>query len=245
MAEVTYSTDSETTPSPDTASVEHSAPHRVGRPRRGTAPGRNDALMEAATRVFLRDGYGQASIDKVASEAGVSTRTIYERFKNKADLLAAVITRLVDRDMQGVLATADLDRLDPKDALTAIAGIIAARMRDPESAALIRIVATEAQRFPELAEKMRESSKQRWCDAIARYFDVQIARGTLALADSDRAARLFLQMICAELQECVLFGRAEEVTHIDLTPHLRQAIDIFLYGAAPRADRSRPAGRGS
>lgn len=209
---------------------------KVGRPRRGTESARNAALIGAATRVFLREGYGLASIDKVAAEAGISTRTIYERFKNKADLLAAVITRLVDRDMETVTATAELDRLDPKEALTAIAKTITSRARDPEAAALFRIVATEALRFPELAAKMREGSK-RWDGIIADYFRGQIARGTLSLADPERAAGLFLQMICAELHECVLFGRAEAMAQIDFTPHLTHAIEIFLYGAAPRTDQ--------
>src|SRR5580698_6820081 len=106
------------------AQVPQAELRKRGRPRRGTENARTAALINAATRVFLREGYGLASIDKVASEAGVSTRTIYERFKNKADLLAAVITRLVDRDMETVLATAELDRLDPKEALTAIAQAI-------------------------------------------------------------------------------------------------------------------------
>jgi TetR/AcrR family transcriptional regulator, mexJK operon transcriptional repressor len=216
---------------------EHSI-NKVGRPRRGTESARTAALIGAATRVFLRDGYGRASIDKVASEAGVSTRTIYERFKNKADLLAAVITRLVDRDMESVLATAELDRLDPKEALTVIAGTITSRVRDPESAALFRIVATEAVRFPELAAKMRDSSKSRWDGAIADYFRGQIKRGTLNLADPDRSAVLFLQMICAELHEHLLFGCADSMAQLDLTPHLTHVIDIFLFGAAPRADRS-------
>src|SRR5271168_4101369 len=100
--------------------------HKRGRPRRGTEAARTSALINAATRVFLREGYGLASIDKVAAEAGVSTRTIYERYKNKADLLGAVITRLVNRDMTTV-ATAELDRLDPKDALTAIAQTMMSR----------------------------------------------------------------------------------------------------------------------
>ena len=38
---------------------------RVGRPRRGTEAARVDIMIAAATRVFLRDGYGGASIDKV------------------------------------------------------------------------------------------------------------------------------------------------------------------------------------
>lgn len=209
---------------------------KVGRPRRGTESARSAALLGAATRVFLREGYGLASIDKVAGEAGVSTRTIYERFKNKADLLAAVITRLVDRDMAIVMATAELDRLDPKEALMAIAQTITNRARDPQAAALFRIVATEAFRFPELAAKMRDGGK-RWEGIIADYLRGQVERGTLSLADPDRAAVLFLQMVSAELHECVLFGRAEAMAQIDFTPHLTHAIDIFLYGAAPRTDR--------
>jgi AcrR family transcriptional regulator len=213
------------------------ATNKVGRPRRGTESARTAALIGAATQVFLREGYALASIDKVAGEAGVSTRTIYERFKNKADLLAAVITRLVDHDMATVLATSELERLDPRQALTTIAQTITNRARDPEAVALFRIMATEALRFPELAAKMRDSTKLRWDGVIANYFRGQVKRGTLDLADPDRAAELFMQMICAELRECLLFGRAEDMAQLDFTPHLKQVIDIFLYGAIPRTDR--------
>jgi TetR/AcrR family transcriptional regulator, mexJK operon transcriptional repressor len=215
--------------------------HKLGRPRRGTESARLDVLFSAATQVFLREGYGLASIDKVASEAGVSTRTIYERFKNKADLLAAVITRLVDRDMATVFATPDLDRLDPKEALTVIAQTITGRARDPDSVALFRIVATEAQRFPDLAEKMRDGTKRRMESAIASYFRGQVRRRTLALAEPDRAAALFLQMICAEVHECLLFRSADAVAKLDLTSHLNHVIEIFLFGCAPRADRPTPS----
>jgi len=210
--------------------------HRSGRPRRGTEAERTDALMSAATRVFLRDGYGHASIDKVAAAAGVSTRTIYERFKNKGDLLAAVITRLVDRDVMTAFATPDLERLDPKEALMVIGQTITSRACDPDSLALFRIVATEAQRFPELAEKMRDGTKRRMEDAIANYFRGQIRRGTLVLAEPDRAAMLFLQMICAELHECLLFRGPDAMPQLDLGSHLRHVIEIFLFGSVPRTD---------
>ena len=213
------------------------ATNKVGRPRRGTQASRTAALINAATRVFLRDGYGLASIDKVASEAGVSTRTIYERFKNKADLLAAVISLLVERDMANVFATAEFDRLEPREALLAIAQSITGHARNPDSMALFRIVATESYRFPELAAKMRDGAKRRVEYAIAHYFRGQIGRGTLALRDPERAAGLFKQMICSELQECLLFGGADAMIHLDFTAHLNHVIDIFLYGAVPRSDR--------
>jgi len=209
---------------------------RVGRPRRGTEAARSDILIAAATRVFLRDGYGSSSIDKVAGEAGVSTRTIYERFKNKGDLLGAVINRLVERDMETVLATEELDRLDPRQALTTIGEVITGRACNPDSAALFRICAAESHRFPELAAKMRGSAKARVDDAIANYLRRQTLRGTLRLSDPDRAAALFLQMVCAELHECLLFGSPEDMAKIDSDAHLKHVVDIFLYGAVPRRE---------
>jgi TetR/AcrR family transcriptional regulator, mexJK operon transcriptional repressor len=190
-------------------------------------------MIAAATRVFLRDGYGAASIDKVAHEAGVSTRTIYERFKNKADLLASVITRLVERDMV-TLFGADLERLPLRQALLTIGETVTGRACAPEAAALFRIVAAEAQRFPALAAKMRAGTKERVNNAVANYLREQVQRGKLVLADPDRAAALFMQMVCAELHECLLFGSPEEMSKLNFAAHLQQVVDIFLNGAAPR-----------
>ncbi len=211
----------------------------MGRPKRGTEAARVDALINAATRVFLRDGYGLASIDKVAGEAGVSTRTIYERFKNKADLLAAVIRRLVDR-MATVVAGADLDGLEPRAALMLIARNLLESARDPDFGALFRIVATEAHRFPELAARKRENDKRCLDTAVADYLRREITRGTLVLADPDKAAALFLQMVFSELHNAWLFGNEHTLAGIDLTAHLHYVIDLFLWGAAPRPAQGVP-----
>ena len=70
--------------------------------------------------------------------------------------------------------------------------------------------------------------------AIATYFRGQIHKENLSLANPERSAALFMQMICAELHECVLFGSPEEMSKLDFTAHLHQVVDIFLNGAAPR-----------
>jgi TetR/AcrR family transcriptional repressor of mexJK operon len=192
-------------------------------------------MIAAATRVFLRDGYGAASIDKVAHEAGVSTRTIYERFRNKADLLTSVITRLVERDMV-TLFGAELDRMSTRQALLAIGETVTGRACAPDAAALFRIVAAEAQRFPALAAKMRAGTKERVNNAVANYLRGQMLRGKLVLADPDRAAALFMQMVCAELHECLLFGSPDEIAKLNFAAHLQHVVDIFLNGTAPRGD---------
>lgn len=84
-------------------------PPRVGRPRRGTESMRADELI-AAIRVFLRGGYALASINKVASEAGVPTRTIYERFKNKIRVDDAIAHYFRGKVVRGALRLADPER---------------------------------------------------------------------------------------------------------------------------------------
>jgi TetR/AcrR family transcriptional repressor of mexJK operon len=137
--------------------------------------------------------------------------------------------------MATVIAPAELERLPLRSALTLIGKTLTGRARNPDSAALIRILAKEAQRFPELAARMRGGTKLRVDNALATFFRTQVARGHLALADPDRAAVLFLQMVFAELQECLLFGSPDDMAAVDFDAHLNAVIDLFLYGALPRS----------
>jgi len=219
----------EATPSPEIPSL-----RRCGRPRRGTEAERLDELITAATRVFLRDGYDGASIDKVAGDAGVSTRTIYERFRNKADLLGAVIERLVERNMAAFMTGAELDRLEPRQALTRIGELATGHAVQPDASALFRILATEAHRFPKLVARVRQSAKARIDALIIGYLRGQTCRGTLQISDPERAGVLFMQMVCAELNECLLFGSADSIAALDLRAHLALVVDIFVNGTRPR-----------
>ena len=50
----------------------------------------NDAILEAASQVFLAHGY-QASTAEIARRAGVSEGSIFKRFKTKTDLFLAAM----------------------------------------------------------------------------------------------------------------------------------------------------------
>jgi AcrR family transcriptional regulator len=191
-------------------------------------------LLNIATRQFLRDGYTLASVADIAQEARVSTRTIYKRFTNKAGLWVAVIERLMMRDMEVVLATAHFDATEPRLALTAIGEFIYTRARAPAATSLFRMVAADVQRFPDLAAKINRDTKLRLENAVVNYLRSQTRRGTLSVADPERAATLFIQMVCSALRERLLFGPVEEITQLDHEAHLDFVIDIFLNGMARR-----------
>lgn len=48
------------------------------------------AIIEAAFRLFLADGYSRTSIRAIAQEAGVSERTVYVAFKDKISIITAI-----------------------------------------------------------------------------------------------------------------------------------------------------------
>jgi TetR/AcrR family fatty acid metabolism transcriptional regulator len=47
-------------------------------------------ILEAAMRVFARDGYHRAKMEAVAEAAGIGKGTVYEYFKSKTDLFLAL-----------------------------------------------------------------------------------------------------------------------------------------------------------
>ncbi len=52
-----------------------------------------EAILDAAVVEFERHGFRRVALDDVARRAGVSRTTIYRRFSNKDELIAAVIER--------------------------------------------------------------------------------------------------------------------------------------------------------
>jgi AcrR family transcriptional regulator len=65
-------------------------------PERRRELGRN-AMLDAAETVFAKKGFGGASMEEIAAEAGFSRAAVYARFGSKEDLLGAVLDRHSER----------------------------------------------------------------------------------------------------------------------------------------------------
>jgi TetR/AcrR family transcriptional regulator, mexCD-oprJ operon repressor len=83
-------------------------------PRRATAERNVEAILDAVERL-VRSGRA-VSISAVATESGVSRVTVYAHFRDRRELLEAVVERAVARSMTAI-KSADLDRGPPGEAL--------------------------------------------------------------------------------------------------------------------------------
>jgi len=66
-------------------------------------------LLEAAGRVFARQGYHGASVEEIAAEAGYSTGAVYSNFKGKEELFLALNDHELEKrlaDYRAVVAAA-------------------------------------------------------------------------------------------------------------------------------------------
>jgi AcrR family transcriptional regulator len=115
-------------------------------------PDKQRDLLDGALRVFARDGYTRASIEAIAAEAGVSTRTIYNHFGDKASLFRAVIIDSAQRTARHEIEIVrrHLSRIvDPEEDLVAFG--LAWASSDPETALhfdLVRQVRADIAHIP-------------------------------------------------------------------------------------------------
>ena len=68
-----------------------SAPRKIASQKRSRFT--VDALLDATTRILIKDGFDRASTNKIAATAGVSVGSLYQYFPSKDALVAAVVER--------------------------------------------------------------------------------------------------------------------------------------------------------
>ena len=140
-------------------------------------------LLDAAARVFARQGYEGTKIMDIVRESGLSTGAVYGRFRSKNDLLrAAVCERAVTMARLGdggIARVADL--------ISRLASRTTGALTDDEAVRLEAFVA--ARREPEVAKALTEANAG-WRAAVQPLVDAAVADGTVA-ADVDPEAVLF------------------------------------------------------
>jgi TetR/AcrR family transcriptional regulator, mexJK operon transcriptional repressor len=210
---------------PDVAAA---IPRRGGRPSRQQAARLGERIVDAATHLFLAQGYGATSVEAVARRARISKRTFYHRFDDKPALFVAVVHRIIDR----LRSPADVERLvgDLQEVLQRLARFILRAALLPEAVALNRMLVAESARFPKLAAVVTERGvTDEAIRFIAGILDREIRAGNLALDNPTFAAQELLYMIIALPQRRAM-GFGAPMTSAELDAWARDVVNLFLNG---------------
>jgi len=205
------------------------ADRKSGRPPQADALKLRERILEVATELFLEQGYGSTSIESVAARAGVSKRTFYDRFDDKATLFVAVVQYIIEHirppaDVP-LLAGASLPEI-----LQRLAGLILKAALSPQALALHRLVTGESSRFPELAFAVATEGRQSEAtDLIAGLLAREQRNAKIGREDQRFAADQFIYMVVTLPQRRALgFGTPMTAAELDVWAH--KVVILFLDG---------------
>ena len=195
--------------------------------------GKAEAVLAAAERAFLAQGFGAVSMDAIAREAGVSKATVYAHFANKEELFGAVIAGLSERRFHGFSAEA-LDPGDIEASLLTIATLFLDLVLSPEAIALNRTIIGEVTRFPALGEVFWAAGPERTRVQIEAFFRRAVATGSLAIPDPRLGAEQFVALARGEIHLRSLLRLETEGDEPGLAAAAESAVATFLRAFRPQ-----------
>ncbi|MDR3516141.1 MAG: TetR/AcrR family transcriptional regulator C-terminal domain-containing protein [Azospirillaceae bacterium] len=202
---------------------------------------RRAQILQAATEVFLENGFGGATIDLVVTRAGASKSSIYSFFGDKEGLFAAIIEDCSRRLMEAFL-TIDVTGVGIPNALTQIARRYLEITLAPDVMGIFRLILAEGIRFPAHARTFFRLGPDRNCAHLAGILRTWQRRGLITVDDPEITAAQFLGAVAGELHLRAVAGvpPADLATAID--DNIQNAVRIF--GNAIRQPRAPPSPTG-
>ncbi|BCH58301.1 TetR/AcrR family transcriptional regulator [Agrobacterium vitis] len=214
-----------------------------GRFAAGEDPAKRDQILDGAKRAFMKHGFDAASMNDVTREAGVSKGTIYVYFQSKEDLFAALINNQKQKfaaSMRDILA----EETDLQNAMRNYAKAFTQYILTSEMIPAMRMLLAVQDRMPHLCQSFMRSGPENVRTVLEDYLDIQVKAGRLDIADTELAARQFIELATGAYFKKRLFGEIEvpppqaEIDYI-----IDNALHIFLLAYDRKAENDPEAQR--
>jgi AcrR family transcriptional regulator len=171
-----------------------------------TAPsrGKRAAVVAAAWRTFLSQGFAGASMDAIAHEASVSKATLYAHFRSKDELFEHVVAEEGARHsaaLEGPPADAGVEAELRRAALD-----LSALMLSADNMAVMRMIVAESGSPSPLGARFFKAGPDVLIGRLATRIADAMRRGELRSAPPREAAGQFIGLILGELHLQALLG---------------------------------------
>jgi TetR/AcrR family transcriptional repressor of mexJK operon len=209
---------------------------------------KREAILEAATDLFLTREYAGTSMEDIASAAAVSKQTVYKHFSDKQTLFREVVLGSVGRvggAFQAEVAAA-AEAADVPSALHELARRYIDAVLNPVVLRRRQLVLREAGRFPDLARKYHESGPRRTIEVLTAGLARLAERGELTVDDSRVAATHFAFLVIGESLDTAMFrGAGRRRTRRELHVLADAGVKVFLAAYGRKAEAGQLPGAAS
>jgi AcrR family transcriptional regulator len=188
------------------------------------AAARREAILTAALDEFSAQGFAAARMDDVARRAGVAKGTIYLHFRDKEELFQELI-RSVLSPFVGTLETTLRADVPVRGTIGQVVELFVTQVYGTRRKDVIRLILTEGQRFPHIAEFYYREVLSRILAAIRILLRRAVERGELR---SEAAVR-FPQLLGAPAVVAILWnGLFEKFEPLDVRAFLHAYLDLLF-----------------
>jgi AcrR family transcriptional regulator len=193
---------------------------RLKSPRAGTRRQQDRTLetrarfLEAAEKIFARDGFEAARLEEIASGAGYTRGAFYVNFSNKEELFIALLADQVEKRMVRASLAAQAVREKP-NLFAAMRENYVQSLRDPTWNVLFLEYKFFILRHPEFREKVLEMQNKAFATTAATLGAIYSQVG-IKLPVSTLAAATALGAIANTLGIDLLIGRAITEKEVDI-----------------------------
>ncbi|SRR6266542_373883 len=164
-----------------------------------SVPAKRRQILAGGRQVFAELGFERASVDLIASRAGVSKATIYNHYEDKKALFVACIAHDAEEMRAGFCACMGEPARDVEQALQLIGEKMMRVFLSPPVVALYRHIIAEAGRFPDLGQTIFDRGPNVIHDAVASYLQQWGRKGALRIDDARSAAVQFVALCQGDL----------------------------------------------
>jgi AcrR family transcriptional regulator len=194
---------------------------------------RRAAILNAARRAFLRDGYQNTLMETVADDANVSKTTIYKNFVSKDRLFVAVCEEESRRTLGALFEAIEIDG-DFRSALATLAHRIVAVLTTDDLIAFHRLVVAETASFPDIGAAAYECAIRQTAEHVTALFRRAMEHGELKPCDPALAAAQFLALCLSRTYWQKLFGVESDSADLETDAGHTVATFLAAFGAPRR-----------
>ncbi len=199
----------------------------MGHPAESAITETRNRLIQAAREAFMEEGY-RASVDGIASRAGVAKQTLYNHFPSKDELFSESVGLV----SAAIVVTLDGQTDDVRATLLRFGTTFREKVHGAEGLALFRTLMAEAVRFPTLALAFFAKGPEQTAARLADFLDRAMTAGRLRQDNPRFAAEMLLGM----LHNIDHFRRLSSNTPLPEeleTERIGQIVDCFLRAYDP------------
>jgi AcrR family transcriptional regulator len=175
-----------------------SAPRKLGRPADVDSTETRTRLLAAARAAFAAQGYDATTNRAIAEAAGITAGAIYHYYPSKTDLYVAVYAEVQEMVFDAFQQAADAHNNLLDQFAAVLDAAVELNRTDPSLAGFVVGVAAEAQRHPELRQRVRPL-RRRTSTLIHRLVEASVARGELATDVDPQAVEDLLDAVMSGL----------------------------------------------